>query len=155
MNTRHLLLTAGLLAAVTVLPATAAGTDSGAQAAINAAVAATNSNDAAKVASNFAPDAVIVDENAPFVWRGTSAGSAWWQSVQHAIGGGTMHAAAGPLLEYRVDRGGANAYAVVPLHIIVRVKGKTIRENGLWALTLHRFASDWKITTATWATSQH
>ena len=130
-----------------------AATDAGAKAVINAAVAATNTNDPSKVGSYFSSDAVIVDENAPFVWRGPSAGSSWWQTVQHAISGGSMHAAAGPLIEYRTDKA-MNAYAVVPLHITVSMKGKTMRESGLWALTLHRFTGGWKITTASWATSQ-
>jgi ketosteroid isomerase-like protein len=134
------------------LPASAAP-DTGAKAVINAAVAATNTNDAAKIGSYFSSDAVIVDENAPCVWRGAGAGSAWWQSVQHEIAGGSLHATAGPLVEYRADNA-ANAYAVVPLHITVSMKGKTIHESGLWALTLHRFAGGWKITTASWATSQ-
>lgn len=153
MNARIVLLAAAAAAALATAPAGAATPQAGARGAIDRAVASTNSNDPAQVAANFAPDAVIVDENAPFVWRGANAGAAWWHSVQHAVAGGSLHASAGPLVEYRTDKAGDDAYAVVPLHITVSLKGKTINESGLWALTLHRFAAGWKITTASWATA--
>jgi ketosteroid isomerase-like protein len=136
----------------TAVPAAAAVPDSAALATISGVVAATNADDAARVGSYFAPDAVVVDENTPFVWRGAQAGADWWRSVQALVRNNKLRAAAGSLIEYRQDDRAGNAYAVVPLTITVQSKGKAMTERGLWALTLHRSGSDWKITTASWAT---
>ncbi|HEY9179927.1 MAG TPA: hypothetical protein VIO32_04360, partial [Candidatus Baltobacteraceae bacterium] len=98
-------------------------------------------------------DAVIVDENPPFIFRGAQAGAQWWRSVQYGLAGATLRASAGRLVQYTPDAAGANAYAVIPLHIVVVTKSKRhISEDGLWAVTLRRTASGWKLSSAAWAT---
>ncbi len=41
----------------------------------------TNADDSSLFAKLFTSDAVIIDKNAPFVWRGADAGTAWWSVV--------------------------------------------------------------------------
>jgi hypothetical protein len=47
----------------------------------NAVIAAANSANPAGFTGLFTNDAVVVDENPPFVWRGPDAGTAWWGVV--------------------------------------------------------------------------
>lgn len=154
MKTATVLLTLGFLAAF-ALPAAAATTPpAGALAAINGFVAATNLNNAAKVQSYLTSDAVVVDESAPFIWRGARAGTAWWTHIQSRLRGAALSASASAPTEFNTDPAGSSAYAVVPMRISVSAKGKTHLETGLLAMTLRRTGSVWKITTVSWATLQ-
>ncbi len=123
---------------------------------IDSAFAAQNADDGTRLQANFAPDATIVDENSPFVWQGADAGVRWWHSVDRVIAkmhATQFHVRSFPPTESVLDREGDDAYVNVPLLITGRMGAKSFSERGTWVLTLHRTGTDWKITTATWATT--
>jgi ketosteroid isomerase-like protein len=135
-------------------PAAAKPLPAAVMAPINAMLAATNADKGAQIATYYTPDAVVVDEFAPYVWTGPTAGAQWWAGVDKqiaAMGTHTIHAAAQPVKHFDVT--GDRAYVVVPLIISFAVKGKPGRETGLFTLTLRRSGSTWKIATQTWATA--
>jgi ketosteroid isomerase-like protein len=143
------LATLGLLAAATTA---AMGLSSGIMATVTGVIAAANADSATRVNSYFSPNAVVIDEFAPYTWSGANAGAAWWTAIDtgNAKAGVThLRATVGRITQYDV---GANAaYVVVPLTITMIQKGKASRETGLWTLTLRRAGVLWKITTAGWA----
>lgn len=47
-----------------------------------AVIQGANAGDASAFTGLFTDDAVVVDENPPFVWRGAGAGVAWWHVVE-------------------------------------------------------------------------
>ncbi|MDE2482301.1 MAG: DUF4440 domain-containing protein [bacterium] len=115
-------------------------------------VDAANANDATKLAGKFTDDAVVIDEDAPFVWRGPDAGVAWWHAVQRAIAAkhATLHAVARPPSEYR--RSGVRAYLIQPVEIVKSAGGKTITEYGTQTYTFQLAGGAWKISSAVWTT---
>jgi ketosteroid isomerase-like protein len=102
----------------------------------------------------FAPDAVIVDEISPYVWRGPHA-LQWWSA--DAAKGSTAYGATdlhGTLGEPRwADIKGDDGYIVVPEAMDELVHGKPTCERGLHSFALRKTASGWKITVAAWALS--
>jgi ketosteroid isomerase-like protein len=123
---------------------------------VNGIMAAVNASDATALQSYFSPDAVVVDEESPFVWRSPNAALAWWHRVERTErreGIATLRAQIHGVQEYRVDREGDDAYVEVNLTIMMKMAdGRTRTEPGVWTLTMHRFAGTWKVTTATWTT---
>jgi ketosteroid isomerase-like protein len=135
-------------------PATAKSLPAAVMAPINAMLAATNADKGTELAAYYTPDAVVVDEFAPYVWTGPTAASQWWAGVDKQIaqmGTHTIHAAAQPIKHFDVT--GDSAYVVVPLYISYAVKSKPGHETGLFTLTLRRSGGAWKIATQTWATA--
>lgn len=118
----------------------------------HAVVDAANTNDPSKLAGIYTNDAVVIDEDAPFTWRGASSGVAWWASVERIIRArhATLHAVALPYTEYRRD--GNRAYLIQPLKIVKRAGGKTLVEFGMQTYTFRNVNGTWKITSATWTT---
>ena len=142
------------LFAATAVPAVAepAGPGNAIMAPINAEIAATVANNAAAMDGIFTPDAVVVDDFAPYVWMGADAGSRWWtafQTVSAKIGLTGVHPTAQPITQYSVSE--TSAYVVVPLVITYDLKARLQRQTGLWTFTLRK-APTWKIVTLTWAT---
>lgn len=121
---------------------------------IDGVIAAVNANDANRVGSYFALDATIVDEIPPYRWTGSSAGTTWWQTVQHAVtamGASSIRATAGTITAWGVTD--TNAYVVVPLTIVVSGgRARTSTETGLWTMTLEQSGASWLVETASWST---
>jgi ketosteroid isomerase-like protein len=121
---------------------------------ISAMLAATNANKIAGLDAYYTSDAVVVDEFAPYEWRGGTAGTQWWTGVQKESA--KMHAtsvvATAQTVEHYAVAGDA-AYVVVPLKISIELAGKTGLETGLLTVTLRRSGGRWKIVTQTWGTS--
>jgi hypothetical protein len=141
------------LLAATAVSATAepGGPGDAIMAPLNTEIAATVANNAAAMGGLFTPDAVVVDDFAPYVWTGANAGSQWWtafQAVAAKAGLTHVYATAQPITQYNVSE--TSAYVVVPLVITYELKGKPQRQTGLWTFTLRK-APTWKIVTLTWA----
>lgn len=143
------LVLAGLLAS----PATAAGPGGAIMATVNGAIAAANADSAAGVNAYFTPSSSVVDEFAPYHWSGPSAAAAWWTALDrmdvatHTV---HLHATVQTITQFHVT--GNLAYVVVPMSITFTARGKPGHEMGLWALTMRRTGSTWRIATAAWAT---
>ena len=115
-------------------------------------LAAANANDARKFAGIFTDDAIVIDEDAPFVWSGPNAGVAWWKAVEEIIKAhkAGLQVTADPFSEYR-QKGDA-AYAIAPLRIAHVMGGKTRTQLGTETFTFRNVNGTWKISSATWAT---
>jgi ketosteroid isomerase-like protein len=119
----------------------------------NAVVEVANSGNASALAGALTDDAVIVDENPPFVWRGAGAGAAWW-SVVVAV---TRKAKIEHLKPVNVRIGefkqsGSDAYLVQSMTITAIAGGKPFAEAGTMTYTFHESAGKWLISTMVWTT---
>jgi uncharacterized protein (TIGR02246 family) len=117
---------------------------------------AANANDPSKLAGMYTDDALVVDENAPFAWRGADAGAQWWRSVQGGLAQRhvTLRAIGSAPSDYMTDREGDDAYVTQKLTIIVTANGKTMSEHGTQTYTFHRTDDGvWKISRAIWTTT--
>lgn len=123
---------------------------------IRGLLSAANANDARAVQAYFSGDAVVIDENPPFIWRAPQAGAEWWHSVQRRearTSVASLHAESAGTREFRLDREGDDAFVETALLIHVRMRGgRAAVEHGIWTLTLHRTGAVWKVTSATWTT---
>jgi len=108
--------------------------------------------DMAGAAAAYAPgDVTIVDEVAPYAWRGPGALQAWAADL-------SKDAAANGLSEPRVDIGepiraeitGVNAYAIVGAVYSFKQAGVAMQEPAHMTYTLRKTTDGWKITGWTW-----
>jgi ketosteroid isomerase-like protein len=119
----------------------------------NAVVNVGNTNDVSALTGIFTSDAVVVDENAPFVWRGADAGTQWWNHLvvlmKHAHMG-HLHVGAARVGEYRQSP--TDAYLVEAMVITGIESGKPFAESGTMTFTFHKTAGRWLISTEVWST---
>jgi ketosteroid isomerase-like protein len=116
-------------------------------------VVASNTNDGAGFTGIFTDDAVVVDENDPFEWRGATAGTDWWNRVNKALVSMKavgFHAAPGSVSEY-VQTGDA-AYLIMPITLSATAGGKPFMEHGTMTYTFRKVGGVWKISTFVWTT---
>ena len=121
---------------------------------INAMIAATNADNVAGIDAYYTPDAVIVDEFAPYRWTGQAAATQWWSGVHKmsaTSGTANVHAAVQRVQHYQVS--GDDAYVIVPLRITYTLKSQPAYENGILTLTLRRRGGTWKIATQIFTTT--
>lgn len=119
----------------------------------NAIVHAANADDASGLATIFTGDAVMVDENPPFVWRGDGAGVAWWHVVDAVIRKAKLknfQATNVHVSEFRSS--GSDAYMVQVLTIVAVAAGKPFAESGTMTYTFHNGGGRWLISSAVWTT---
>jgi ketosteroid isomerase-like protein len=119
----------------------------------NAVVNVGNTNDASSLSGIFTSDAVVVDENAPFVWRGANAGTAWWNGLAVLMKRahmGHLHVGAVKVGEYRQSP--TDAYLVESMLIAGTEGGKPFAESGTMTFTFHKTAGRWLISTEVWST---
>lgn len=101
----------------------------------------------------YTNDAVVVDENPPFVWRGAGAGVAWWHVVDDVI-------QKAKLKDFRVTNvrtgefrtTGTDAYMIQAMTIAGVAGGKPFAESGTMTYTFHNAGGKWLISTAVWTT---
>ncbi|MGH7738103.1 MAG: hypothetical protein ACREMP_09600 [Candidatus Tyrphobacter sp.] len=142
-----------LLVVLRANTAAAAPPDPAISSMLGGLLAAVNANDAARVDTYFAADAVVVDEIAPYEWTGPHVGLRWWRAVDATSARmhvKSLHARALPITQWHLSNG--QAYVVLPLVLTSTVHGKTSRETGLWTFTLRRRGSAWAVETVTWST---
>ncbi|HEY1653494.1 MAG TPA: nuclear transport factor 2 family protein [Candidatus Tumulicola sp.] len=142
---------------ITLAPAFASAAQTPPPAAIlklaNAVVHAAKTNDASGLRGILTGDAVVVDENAPFVWRGSGAGAAWWSVVTAAAKKDrltNMKAAGVRIGEYRESP--TDAYLVQSMTITGLAGGNPFAESGTMTYTFHKSAGTWLISTMVWST---
>jgi ketosteroid isomerase-like protein len=118
-------------------------------------LAITQGQSTADLDALFTPDAVVIDENDPYVWRGPHAASQWWARVKKTMDAmkvSTLHAVAGPALEY--VQSGDKAYLVLPLTLSGGSGAHAFTETGTLTFTFVGTGGDWKISTDTWTTAK-
>ena len=119
----------------------------------NAIVHAANTDDASELATIFTADAVMVDENPPFVWRGTGAGVAWLHVVDAVVRKAKLkdfRATNVHVSEFRSSA--SDAYMVQVLTIVAIANGKPFAESGTMTYTFHDTGGTWLISSAVWTT---
>lgn len=115
---------------------------------------ATNHDRGSALQGLYTPDAVVIDENAPYVWRGASAGAAWWRGVDAVVAKAHLRsfgASFKPASEFRLT--GNDAYMVQPTTVHGMENGKRFSEPGTMTYTFHRAGGTWKISTQVWTTA--
>jgi ketosteroid isomerase-like protein len=121
-----------------------------------AIIDAANTNAPGKLSGIYTDDAVVVDENGPFIWRGADAGARWWSGVERVLAQGhaTLHASAATPSDFQTDREGDDAYLRQKFAVAVTQNGATRTEHGTQTYTFHRTADGtWKISRQIWTTA--
>ena len=142
--------------AVAFVPAVAAAAQNPAPPApivklANAVVHAANTDDASALAGIFTGDAVVVDENPPFAWRGAGAGVAWWHVVEAVTRKAKMtHLKAIDVRRGEFRQSATDAYLVQPMTVTGVVAGKPFAEPGTMTYTFHGSGATWLISTMVW-----
>jgi ketosteroid isomerase-like protein len=119
----------------------------------NAAMHAANTDNASGFAGLYTDDAVVVDENPPFVWRGAGAGTAWWHAVDAVAR--RMNLAHLKAINIRVSefkQSATDAYLVQPMTVSGIANGKPFAEAGTTTYTFHNAGGTWLISTQVWTT---
>jgi ketosteroid isomerase-like protein len=119
----------------------------------NATMQAANSNNAAGFAGLYTNDAVVVDENPPFVWRGAGAGTAWWNAV--AAVARRMNLTHLKAINIRISEfkeSASDAYLVQPMTVSGIANGKPFSEAGTTTYTFHNAGGTWLISSQVWTT---
>jgi ketosteroid isomerase-like protein len=119
---------------------------------VNAVIAAIKSNNAAAVSNLYADNAVVVDEQAPFEWTGSSAGVQWlsasrdWSKWSRRVA--RFRAT---LAEIQVDSSSGTAYIVVAGAFSSANPKKPWQQHGTLTFTLKESSNNWKISSQVWA----
>jgi len=119
---------------------------------------ALNSDSGVRLSETYAPDAVIVDEFAPYVWRGPTAGTAFWTSflaIRKSFKLTKIHATHGPLVFLSYDEAKNTAYLVAPTTITDNSAGKPESETGQWVFVVKNISGTWFIENSSWATEKY
>jgi hypothetical protein len=106
--------------------------------------------DDACVESVFANDPVIVENFAPYVFRGPSAAARWREGFrQHAATLSELANVFGPAQDF--SRSGDTVYFVLPTMWTGRTGGKPFEEQGGWSFVLQRQGEGWRVACYAWA----
>lgn len=118
---------------------------------INKFVDAFNKGDMAGAATTHAADVVILDEVAPYLWRGAKALQAWATDLEaDAKKKGITEPKVTIKAPTRVETDGSSAYVVVPSVYTFKQGGVPMREAAQFTFTLKKEASGWLINGWTW-----
>ncbi len=119
----------------------------------NAVIGAANAGDASAFNGLFTNDAVVVDENPPFVWRGADAGVAWWHGVDAVIAKAQIvHLRATNVRIGEFRQSATDGYLVESLTVTGVRAGKPFAEAGTMTYTFHNAGGTWLISTMVWTT---
>jgi hypothetical protein len=106
--------------------------------------------DEAKLAKVFADDVVIVENFAPYVFRGSDAVSRWRAGFRgHANGLSGLVAAFGPAQDF--SRSGDTVYFALPTTWTGMTHQKPFEEEGGWSFVLQRDGAGWRVASYAWA----
>jgi len=118
---------------------------------INKFLDAFNKGDMAGAAATHAADVVIVDEVAPFLWRGAQAFQAWGDALQaDSKKNGMSDERVTLKAPTRIETVGTDAYVVVPATFSFKQKGVAMRESAQMTFVLKKDANGWMIHGWTW-----
>jgi hypothetical protein len=148
-------LTLGVLAVflLAISPAGAQAQDAQMMAPIKKFIDSFNKGDMPGAASTHAATAelVIIDEVAPFVWRGAKAFDAWSTDLDaDAKKRGITEPSVTISAPTRTESSGDQAYVIVPAVYAFKEKGVAMRESAQMTFVLKRGAAGWQIHAWTW-----
>ncbi len=112
-----------------------------------------NKGDTAGAAATHAADAdlVIIDEVAPYLWRGSQAFQTWTADLDRndkKRGVSDQKVSIGAVK--RIESDGTSAYVIVPSSYTYKEKGVAMRETAQMTFTLKNGATGWLIHGWTW-----
>lgn len=140
-----------MLSLLVSAPATASFSDEATHAVTNI-LDKFNAGDIDAFLAAHQPDAVIVDEFAPYVWTGASSARRWADDYgkdaqANGISGGRVDY--GKPLQANSD--GNSAYIVLPTTYSFLRKGKKMAGEGSMTFVMTRMGADWKIASWTYS----
>ena len=147
---RHLF--AALVLLATASPALANGEQDAVLAPVHIFIDAMNKADVNAAAAAFTPDVTMVDEFAPFLWRGPHALAQWAADGEAAGKAAKMSdqsMALGTPLSVAIA--GSRAYAIVPAQLDFKEAGRPVRETGRFTFALTKTGAGWRIAAWSWA----
>jgi uncharacterized protein (TIGR02246 family) len=113
----------------------------------------TSTDDPSRFAKLFTGDAVVVDENPPFVWRGADAGAAWWDVVRAVMQKANLtHIKPTNVRIGEFRQSATDAYLVQSMTITGIAAGKPFAERGTLTYTFHKADGRWLISSMVWTT---
>lgn len=119
----------------------------------DAVISGANTNDASVFAGIFTGDAVVVDENPPFEWRGANAGLAWWRVVEAVTHKAKIvHLKAVGVRVGEFKRSAAGAYLIEAMTVTGLAAGKPFAEPGTMTYTFRSVGGRWLISAMVWTT---
>ena len=102
------------------------------------------------LADCFAIDVVIVENFAPYVFRGADAVGRWRAGFrEHAATLTGLVVTFGAAQDFSAD--GDTAYFVLPTTWTGRTRGRPFEEKGGWAFVLERNGARWRVACYAWA----
>jgi ketosteroid isomerase-like protein len=118
-----------------------------------AVIQGANAGDASAFTGLFTDDAVVVDENPPFVWRGAGAGVAWWRAVEGVVQKAKISQLKATNIRIgEFKQSAADAYLVESQTVTGVTGGKPFAEPGTMTYTFHNAGAKWLISTMVWTT---
>lgn len=148
-----LLLASALVSPALGAPPAAAPAEDKVLAPFRAFMDALNTGDTKAAVAAYTSDAVIVDEFAPFLWRGNKAFADWHADLivaEKALGMANLHEAAAAPTQFEIEKD--MAYAIIPTHLTFTEKGRHATEDGTYTVTLTLTKAGWRMTSCTWTT---
>ncbi len=145
---------ATIISGLLVGPAQAAeAIDAGVLLPINTLVQSLNTGDNG-FKSAFATDATVVDEFAPFLWRGDNAGGKWltdFGAFLKSVNFTQPHVTLNKVLSEQAK--GDDAYVVESATFDGKMGNKPFTEQGVWTFVLHKASAHgpWVIAQVAWA----
>ena len=149
---RTLTLAAAVMLAAAA-PVSAQPTNDELMAPIQKFISSFNKGDTAGAASTHAAgaDLTIVDEVAPYLWRGPKAFHSWGADLEaDAKKNGITESMVTLSAATRTETSGDSAYVVVPAVYTFKLKGTAMREAAQMTFVLKKGTSGWLIHGWTW-----
>ena len=149
---RTLTIAAAVMLAVAA-PVSAQPTNDELMAPIQKFISSFNKGDTAGAASTHAAgaDLTIVDEVAPYLWRGPKAFHSWGADLEaDAKKNGITESMVTLSATTRTETSGDSAYVVVPAVYTFKLKGTPMREAAQMTFVLKKGTSGWLIHGWTW-----
>jgi ketosteroid isomerase-like protein len=119
----------------------------------DAVIHAANTDDASAFAGLYTNDAVVVDENPPFLWRGAGAGTAWWHVVDAVTQ--KMNLTQLKAIDVRISefkQSPTDAYLIQPMTVSGIAGRKPFAEAGTMTYTFRKVGGTWLISSQVWTT---
>jgi ketosteroid isomerase-like protein len=105
----------------------------------------------AAAATHDLANLIIVDEVAPYVWKGPKAFESWLHDLMASDAkAGITGESVAITAPSRIEIDGDDAYAVVPASYSFKDHGAPMHEPAQMTFALHKGSAGWKITAWTW-----
>ncbi len=118
---------------------------------ITKSFAALDKGDNAGFIASWSPDAVVIDDFAPFFWTGAGSLDHWMDALgPHETAAGISHDHLTLHVPRRLEIGGGRAWAVLPITYQFSQAGKTVVDDAVVTFVLEKQAGIWKIISMAW-----